>query len=275
MEAECAALEGELAEGRGALAALARRQAVAEKAIGEAKKEAARLGKDALLADKKAAKAEGAAADQQPAVDKAAEEATRVAKRLKAAEKSLIAANTEQRKSAEKVAKTRDKLADVEAAAREAAAAADAEVARGAFAPLTPALEAEYAAIKSEAAMRTHQITAEMGSEERAVATLRDVASAAAQKLAEVDARLAALAAHLVWLPSLWPETFSYTLSVAFASGHPVWAFDIGAIARRLRDIGREQALLSLDLQADPRAINDRVLAYRERCVARPRVVVA
>jgi len=195
VEAECAALEGELAEGRGALAALARRQAVAEKAIGEAKKEAARLGKDALLADKKAAKAEGAAADQQPAVDKAAEEATRVAKRLKAAEKSLIAAKTEQRKSAEKVAKTRDKLADVEAAAREAAAAADAEVARGAFAPLTPALEAEYAAIKSEAAMRTHQITAEMGSEERAVATLRDVATAAAQKLAEVDARLAALAA--------------------------------------------------------------------------------
>ncbi len=91
----------------------------------------------------------------------------------------------------------------------------------------------------------------------------------------EASQRLAALAAHLVWLPSLWPETFSYTLSVAFASGHPVWAFDIGAIARRLRDIGREQALLSLDLQADPRAINDRFLAYRERCVARPRVVVA
>lgn len=91
----------------------------------------------------------------------------------------------------------------------------------------------------------------------------------------EVLQRLAALGAHLVWLPSLWPETFSYTLSVAFASGHPVWAFDIGAIARRLRDLGCEQALLSLDLQADPRAINDRFLAYRERCVARPRVVVA
>lgn len=91
----------------------------------------------------------------------------------------------------------------------------------------------------------------------------------------EASQRLEALAAHLVWLPSLWPETFSYTLSVAFASGHPVWAFDIGAIARRLRDIGREQALLPLDLQADPRAINDLFLAYRARCVALPRVVVA
>ena len=87
--------------------------------------------------------------------------------------------------------------------------------------------------------------------------------------------RLEALGAHLVWLPSLWPETFSYTLSVAFASGHPVWAFDIGAIARRLRDIGREEALLPFELQAHPRAINDRFLAYRERCVGLPSVVVA
>ena len=49
MEAECAALEAELADGRGALAALARRQVVAEKSIGDAKKEAARLAKEALL----------------------------------------------------------------------------------------------------------------------------------------------------------------------------------------------------------------------------------
>ena len=40
---------------------------------------------------------------------------------------------------------------------------------------------------------------------------------------------------HLIWVPSLWPETYCYTLSIALASGRPVAAFDIGAQAARLR----------------------------------------
>lgn len=38
----------------------------------------------------------------------------------------------------------------------------------------------------------------------------------------------------IVWLPSIWPETYSYTLDIALQAGFPVMAFDIGAIARRL-----------------------------------------
>lgn len=49
---------------------------------------------------------------------------------------------------------------------------------------------------------------------------------------------LTALSPHLVWLPSLWPETYSYTLSIALNAGLPVAAFDIGAIARRIREWG-------------------------------------
>ncbi|MFD2453896.1 glycosyltransferase family protein [Ideonella paludis] len=40
----------------------------------------------------------------------------------------------------------------------------------------------------------------------------------------------------LIWLPSIWPETYSYVLSAAMESGRRVAAFKIGAPARRLRE---------------------------------------
>ncbi|WP_186307979.1 glycosyltransferase [Paraburkholderia sp. BCC1884] len=43
---------------------------------------------------------------------------------------------------------------------------------------------------------------------------------------------------HLIWLPSTWPETYSYTLSAAIAAGVPVVAPSIGAFPERLS--GRE-----------------------------------
>lgn len=52
------------------------------------------------------------------------------------------------------------------------------------------------------------------------------------------------LAPHAVWLPSVWPETYSYTLSLALQAGLPVVAFDLGAIAARLRRIGRADYLV-------------------------------
>ncbi len=93
----------------------------------------------------------------------------------------------------------------------------------------------------------------------------------------ERDARdkLDALHPHLVWLPSLWPETYSYTLSLALQGGYPVYAFDIGAIGRRLAEIGQQANLLPLSLQRNPREINSRLLAFREHCGELPAVGAA
>lgn len=39
----------------------------------------------------------------------------------------------------------------------------------------------------------------------------------------------------VIWLPSVWPETWSYTLTHAVATGLPIVAFKIGAIAERIQ----------------------------------------
>jgi GT2 family glycosyltransferase/glycosyltransferase involved in cell wall biosynthesis len=39
----------------------------------------------------------------------------------------------------------------------------------------------------------------------------------------------------VVWFPALWPETYSYTLSIALHNGLPVVVPDIGAFAERIR----------------------------------------
>jgi GT2 family glycosyltransferase len=62
----------------------------------------------------------------------------------------------------------------------------------------------------------------------------------------------------LVFSASVWPETWCYTLDHALAGGFPVVAFDVGAIAERLRALG-DPTLLPLDLEA--RHINERLLA--------------
>jgi GT2 family glycosyltransferase/glycosyltransferase involved in cell wall biosynthesis len=65
---------------------------------------------------------------------------------------------------------------------------------------------------------------------------------------------------HLSLFPAVWPETYSYTLSQAFYSGiYPV-AFDIGAIARRIR-AANWGMLLPFALRDQPRSINDALLA--------------
>jgi GT2 family glycosyltransferase/glycosyltransferase involved in cell wall biosynthesis len=46
---------------------------------------------------------------------------------------------------------------------------------------------------------------------------------------------LRAQAADMAFLPSIWPETWSYALSEAWQAGLPVVAFDIGAPAERIR----------------------------------------
>jgi hypothetical protein len=59
----------------------------------------------------------------------------------------------------------------------------------------------------------------------------------------------------LILIPSIWPETYCYTLSHALASGRAVAGFDIGAVGTRLRDAAREGAratVLPLILARDP-----------------------
>jgi glycosyltransferase involved in cell wall biosynthesis len=45
--------------------------------------------------------------------------------------------------------------------------------------------------------------------------------------------------AQLAWLPSLWPETWCYTLTQAWQAGLNVLAFDLGTPAERIRRTGR------------------------------------
>jgi len=61
----------------------------------------------------------------------------------------------------------------------------------------------------------------------------------------------------VAWLPSVWPETWCYTLDYALSAGLPVLAFDLGAIAERLRAAGTG-TFVPLGLLAG--RINDRLL---------------
>jgi FkbM family methyltransferase len=71
---------------------------------------------------------------------------------------------------------------------------------------------------------------------------------------------------HLAFFPAVWPETYSYTLSQAFAAGlYPV-CFDLGAPAGRIREVVWGE-LLPLELCRHPRVINERLLG----CVPPPK----
>lgn len=74
---------------------------------------------------------------------------------------------------------------------------------------------------------------------------------------------------NLIWLPSICPETYSYTLSAALAAGRPVCAFDIGAIASRLRAQGTGH-LVELSRQDDHRHILQTLVAISTRSAAPP-----
>jgi GT2 family glycosyltransferase/glycosyltransferase involved in cell wall biosynthesis len=66
---------------------------------------------------------------------------------------------------------------------------------------------------------------------------------------------------NIVWLPSIWPETYSYTLDIALEVGIPVMAFDIGAIARRLACLsGYPKIFIPLNKSSDPNFINKNIL---------------
>ena len=78
---------------------------------------------------------------------------------------------------------------------------------------------------------------------------------------ADLGARLAAASPDFVFLPSVWPETYSYVLSEIWDAGYPVVAFDFGAPAERIRAAGGG---LLIPPTRDPRVLLDTLIALRD-----------
>jgi GT2 family glycosyltransferase/glycosyltransferase involved in cell wall biosynthesis len=68
------------------------------------------------------------------------------------------------------------------------------------------------------------------------------------------------LGAHMAFLPSIWPETWGFTLGLAWRCGLRATVFDIGAMAARVRNTGHGW-VLPLGLSAQ--ALNNHFLAPR------------
>lgn len=62
------------------------------------------------------------------------------------------------------------------------------------------------------------------------------------------DAKLSA-----IWFPAVCPETYSYTLSAALATGLPIFAYDFGAVARRLKSHCVNSTLIPLNTMLNPK----------------------
>ena len=92
---------------------------------------------------------------------------------------------------------------------------------------------------------------------DQALLTYPNVSVTGPYRDSDVSGILIAQRAHIAFLPSICPETYSYTLSIAVAAGFPVVAFDIGAPAERLRRSGKDHMLLPLDFARHPDRIND------------------
>jgi hypothetical protein len=78
----------------------------------------------------------------------------------------------------------------------------------------------------------------------------------------EAVAEIQAQQAHLAFLPSIWPETWSYTLGEAWEAGLDAAVFDIGAPAERVRRSGRG-CVLPLGLPIE--SVNHALLALASR----------
>jgi glycosyltransferase involved in cell wall biosynthesis len=73
----------------------------------------------------------------------------------------------------------------------------------------------------------------------------------------EVAALIRQQRAQLAWLPSLWPETWCYTLTLAWQAGLNVLAFKLGTPSGRIRRTGRGWLV---PLGMSPQALNNRML---------------
>lgn len=69
---------------------------------------------------------------------------------------------------------------------------------------------------------------------------------------------------NLVWIPSVLPETYSYTLSIGLNGGYAVMVFDLGAAARRLREVRDDAYILPLALAKRHVEINAFLMYVRD-----------
>jgi glycosyltransferase involved in cell wall biosynthesis len=93
--------------------------------------------------------------------------------------------------------------------------------------------------------------------DERRAAARPNIELLGAYSQSDLPRLLAAAHCHVAAFLSVWPETYCYTLSEALSAGlYPV-AFDLGAPARRIRDLGWGTLL---PLQSDPASINEALL---------------
>jgi hypothetical protein len=75
---------------------------------------------------------------------------------------------------------------------------------------------------------------------------------------------IAQLKPDLAFLPSIWPETWCFTLGEAWAAGLRAVVFELGAQGERMRALGRGMALpLGLPAQR----INDVLLSGTRRAI--------
>lgn len=85
----------------------------------------------------------------------------------------------------------------------------------------------------------------------------------------DLGARIAAVDPHVIFIPAIWPETWSFTLTHALATGRDVVCFDIGAPAERLRRLGRGR-IWPLALAEQPDRLLDAFMDLRETMAAEP-----
>ncbi len=96
---------------------------------------------------------------------------------------------------------------------------------------------------------------------------LTNVAITGVYKEEDVFDILESLHCHCAFFPSVWPETYTFALSIAFLGGLFPIAFDLGAPAARIRESGFGHLI---PLTRDAVAINDELLALTERLAVRP-----
>jgi hypothetical protein len=88
---------------------------------------------------------------------------------------------------------------------------------------------------------------------------LANVETTGAYLESDLQGILARNPCHLAFFPSVCPETYSYTLSQAFYAGLYPGAFDIGAVARRIRASGWGH-VLPAGMMWRPAEVNDALL---------------
>jgi glycosyltransferase involved in cell wall biosynthesis len=74
----------------------------------------------------------------------------------------------------------------------------------------------------------------------------------------DLQDKLKSARCQIAWLPSVWPETYCYTLSSAIQGQLYPLAFDLGAIAERIRALDWGDLL---PVGTSARLINDRLLS--------------